>query len=313
MKDSRSQPQRGGGPRSSPPPQSSSLRKQEEKKDSILPLPQDTQQLVKKTKSQCENVGLFLERYIPWDQERGDLTLKETKKQLLQHVAKIPANDLAKAIQALTDRAEAMCNALRAGGYEVKGFRQKPTWRLIAGLGGASVLETAMTLHPVYGLPIIPGSALKGVARAYAEAKGTPQEDIDAVFGPERKKGEKKEAAAGKVIFFDAFPTTVPKFEPDIMNVHYGDYYTSKGTKPPADYSSPTPILFLTVGKNTEFRFIIAARTKEPKSAEWVAKAEEWLKGGLKGMGVGAKTMVGYGYFEAPLKQSQGPIAPARR
>jgi CRISPR-associated protein Cmr6 len=40
-------------------------------------------------------------------------------------------------------------------------------WRMIVGLGNKSVHETSMTLHHVYGIPYIPGSALKGVVRSW--------------------------------------------------------------------------------------------------------------------------------------------------
>jgi len=40
-------------------------------------------------------------------------------------------------------------------------------WRIVIGLGGESVLETDITLHHLYGIPFIPGSALKGLTRAY--------------------------------------------------------------------------------------------------------------------------------------------------
>jgi len=39
---------------------------------------------------------------------------------------------------------------------------------LVVGLGAESVLETSLTLHRIYGYPIIPGSALKGLARTLA-------------------------------------------------------------------------------------------------------------------------------------------------
>ena len=38
-------------------------------------------------------------------------------------------------------------------------------WRLIVGLGSENVQETNMTLHHIYGIPYIPGSAVKGVLR----------------------------------------------------------------------------------------------------------------------------------------------------
>lgn len=47
-------------------------------------------------------------------------------------------------------------------------FTAKTLGRLIVGLGGKGVLETGITLDHVTGLPIIPGSALKGLTRTYA-------------------------------------------------------------------------------------------------------------------------------------------------
>jgi CRISPR-associated protein Cmr6 len=78
------------------------------------------------------------------------------------------------------------------------------------------------------------------------------------------------------------------------MTPHYGEYYRGEKRTPPADYLTPNPILFLTV-ERTEFLFALAART--PKAVPLLPRAEEWLKGGLKELGIGAKTTVGYGYF----------------
>jgi CRISPR-associated protein Cmr6 len=40
--------------------------------------------------------------------------------------------------------------------------------RLVVGLGSESTLETSITLHPHYGFPYIPGSAVKGLCRTVA-------------------------------------------------------------------------------------------------------------------------------------------------
>lgn len=47
-------------------------------------------------------------------------------------------------------------------------FRMRTGTRLVVGLGSAGVYETSITLHRNYGVPYIPGSAMKGVTRAYA-------------------------------------------------------------------------------------------------------------------------------------------------
>lgn len=61
--------------------------------------------------------------------------------------------------------------------------------------------------------------------------------------------------AMGQAIFFDGIPAKLPVLKPDVMNVHYQDYYS--GSKPPADYLNSNPIPFLTVGKETPFLFAV--------------------------------------------------------
>lgn len=208
--------------------------------------------------------------------------------------------------------------------YATKSINFSPNWRLIVGIGHESVYEVSITLHHIYGIPYIPGQAVKGVTRSWI---------ITEVFGQDEKEalkdklfchifGSPKESAIGEhqgsVMFFDAFPTLVPKIEVDIMNPHYGDYYQDdKGKTPPADYFNPVPIPFLTVGKNTKFEFIVGM--KKPLKAEDILKGTQsplitrckslsnnsavveiamvWLKKALTDHGIGAKTAVGYGYL----------------
>jgi len=264
-----------------------------------IPLPQDTRQVLSTGQGLCQNIGLLLERYIPWNMaaDADSPSYKGTKPKLLDDLAKLSrqSDPLRHTLKAVCQRQEHLVKQYQLAGYAISCFAAKPAWRVVAGLGAASVLETSITLHPVYGFPIIPGSSLKGLARAYARhskkvAQDRPDDEIDAVFGFQRGKT----AATGKVVFFDAIPTRLA-LEPDIMNVHYQEYY--EGKQPPADYLSPNPILFLTAGKDSEFSFALAS----PRgNDELLGKAEAWLKGGLAEMGVGAKTMVGYGYFDIP-------------
>jgi CRISPR-associated protein Cmr6 len=179
-------------------------------------------------------------------------------------------------------------------------------WRLVQGLGGASVYETSMSLHHIYGIPFISSSSLKGVMRSYI---------ILNVYQKEMQKGAEAEKLAlqnpifsrwfgdvgqkGALIFFDAFPLEEPHLEVDIMNPHYGPYYSDpKVQTPPADYHNPVPIPFLTVSK-TSFRVVFGALDKgllkEPLEGK---SAVQWLHSALTHHGIGAKTAVGYGYFK---------------
>jgi CRISPR-associated protein Cmr6 len=246
-----------------------------------------------------------------------------------------------------------MLDAYRAQGYTVQRFALRAASRVIVGLGAESVLETSIRLHRVYGFPILPGSALKGLTRAYAlweiatklgiplsykelterEQSGerTPLQKLEKCI--EEVELEKRQqllrelqtdpalppkapirqldmeafdqqvdflrdvfgiaGQAGKVIFFDAIPANPAnlKLELDVMNPHYGPYY--QGAQPPADYHNPVPVFFLTIGLGSEFLFAVASQ-----NADLATKAKEWLKKALEEMGVGAKTVAGYGLWK---------------
>jgi CRISPR-associated protein Cmr6 len=167
--------------------------------------------------------------------------------------------------------------------------------RLAIGLGGESVLETSISLHHTYGVPYIPGSALKGLAAHYAKNRlekwdaGTDAYQI--VFGDTK--------SAGYVTFYDAlyFPGSANygeyKDTPlalDVMTVHHPDYYGGKKESAPADWDSPTPISFLSATGS----YLIALGGPQ----EWVEAAFKILAGALRDEGVGAKTSSGYGRME---------------
>ncbi len=159
------------------------------------------------------------------------------------------------------------------GESNIKQFSMSPDWRLIVGLGNESVYETSITLHHIYGIPYIPASAIKGVVRSWIivncfdnvekqdgeieengqkkKVKGALSNELFCdIFGSPAESVRKEQE--GNIIFFDAFPTSAPHIEPDIMNNHYKDYYDGKGKKPPADYYNPEPHIFLTVKNKIE-------------------------------------------------------------
>jgi CRISPR type III-B/RAMP module RAMP protein Cmr6 len=107
--------------------------------------------------------------------------------------------------------------------------------------------------------------------------------------------------SAGKVIFFDAVPANPAnlKLDLDVMNPHYNQYYQG-GNTPPADYLNPIPVFFLAIASGSEFLFAIACGDKNLSRQEKEALAQQaqtWLQAGLKEMGVGAKTVAGYGVW----------------
>ena len=271
------------------------------------------------------NPGLVFDRFAP------DWSSKSTlKKEGLQRVVSAQVDkDLLSEWNARWER------CVRAAQGEP--FALRTDWRLIAGLGRKGSLEVGFTFHR-YGFPVLPGSSVKGVARAWAllqlAKQAKPTNDVDSLDkldgilsadSEDDKKEEKKKylqwhaiqsdgvqrladnfraifgttAVAGRAVFFDAIPANPPKLELDVMNPHFPKYY--QGDQPPADWQSPVPVYFLTVAAGTEFRFGVGWRGTLDKAGQRLHQlAQEWLTEGLTNLGAGAKTSAGYGYFVAP-------------
>jgi CRISPR-associated protein Cmr6 len=213
-------------------------------------------------------------------------------------------------------RRVAFLASLSQDDWLVRETQLKTQWRLVSGLGIAHPFETGFVFDHTYGLPYLPGSSVKGVARAWAreneEEEGWDIDRRHVLFGPEEREdkvaGKRFEPAQGQVVFFDAYPVDWPKLEVDILNPHYGEYYRDANT-PPADWLSPVPTYFLTLAANQALDFVVAVKPDSPhqqavlKAAnltreEAAKKALEAVRGAATTLGLGGKTAVGYGYFE---------------
>ncbi|MGB9762978.1 MAG: type III-B CRISPR module RAMP protein Cmr6, partial [Minisyncoccia bacterium] len=156
-------------------------------------------------------------------------------------------------IKSIKERRNKMLSLFSENGYELSNIPPLTlSWRLVIGLGASHPQETSMTLHHIYGIPYIPGSAVKGVtkhwavlrlAEEYVKKGKNIEEAIEAVSkaleeGKELEElkeinlnpeitfqdsikifGTQKEE--GKVIFFDAYPDESIELKIDIMNPHY--------------------------------------------------------------------------------------------
>ena len=177
-------------------------------------------------------------------------------------------------------------------------------------LSRANALENAgIALHPLYGFAYLPGSGLKGAARAYAETvwlptqadQETARRQIVAVFGcAPASPEEAKESSVGAVVFHDAWPTTWPKLFVDIAAIHQPKYYQAPEGQvpPPGDWETPVLIYFLAIMAGTKFCFAVAPRAAREAAKNHVQLATQWLNGALTTLGVGAKTAAGYGLFK---------------
>ena len=223
--------------------------------------------------SQGTNLGLWFQKYL-------DRTVENPSQKLIDAITELPnqANDVykrfynrwlceIKAINAVTKIA-------------------KTHGRMIVNLGADSVAEVSIALHHTYGIPYIPGTALKGLAAHYAnsnlgDAWKKNSDFHQAVFGTGK--------AAGYVTFHDALfvPDSSNKpLQKDVVTGHHQDY--NKGDNvPPADWDRPTIIPFISVNG----KFLIAISGDENVKPV----AMEILLLALLHEGIGAKTSSGYG------------------
>jgi CRISPR-associated protein Cmr6 len=234
--------------------------------DYKIPIPQASQSAFRANIGRSlQNAGLIFERYAP--DTKDDSKLKADG---LQAVLSAFERADKKLLEEWNRRWE---QTIRAA--EAEAFPMQTDWRLIAGLGKKGSLEVGFTFHR-YGFPYLPGSSLKGLARAYglleialmleavikAKNEKDPISKLDKVLSLEDNKkyndaiqnydpnsdvldianGYRQifgtTETAGKAIFFDAIPSAkFPlRLELDIMNPHYPDYYKDMGVKEPREY-----------------------------------------------------------------------------
>jgi CRISPR-associated protein Cmr6 len=175
---------------------------------------------------------------------------------------------------------------------------------MVVGLGAESILETSIALHRTYGVPYIPGSALKGLAAAAAHKQ--LQDPRWHKTGEDGKIGEwhrilfGDQESSGYVIFHDALWVpeggTLP-LDLDVMTVHHPKYY--QGDAPPADWDNPTPVAFV----SARGKYLLAVTGPE----EWADAAMEILRDALENDGIGANTAAGYGRLQAALPPKPVP------
>ncbi len=164
-------------------------------------------------------------------------------------------------------------------------YQGKTEGALTLHLSRSGSLENAgIALHPVYGFGWLPGTGLKGMARAWAETNENVEKDqIETIFGTQD--------AAGRIVFHDAWPLRWPRLEVDIVNNHHAEYYNEKGY--PGDWEGPVPVYFLTIAAGTGFDFALSDRS--PADDGLLDLAGTWLRAALVHAGAGAKTAAGYG------------------
>lgn len=247
---------------------------------------------------EAPNAGLWLDKFIFNQESEASLTSRTNEKKkltpkarLVEDVAAIPVAAVYKTFfERWKTGLKNLCPPEGLGTASVQG-------RMAVGLGDETVLETSVKLHRTYGVPYVPGSALKGLAASYARnhvggvwAKG--KEAYEIVFG--------KTEEAGYLTFHDAL--YVPgsaggrPLRADVITVHHTDYYGNKKDAAPADWDDPNPVPFLSA--TGEY---LVALSAIPDCREWITKTWKILELALREEGIGAKTSSGYGRMSLSL------------
>jgi CRISPR type III-B/RAMP module RAMP protein Cmr6 len=209
------------------------------------------------------------------------------------------------------------------------------------------VLESAgLCLNQRTSTPFIPGSAVKGCARAAALARVKELEPpalktallvaILRVFGwspaevrtPESSDlrwaygaplpdfPEKTDSYEGVVAFLPAFPTTQPELVIDMLACHHAKYYQEKRQEA-TDDEGPNVQTFPAVEAGVEFLFAVVPSSGGERlgsdADNLCRQALGYLKEGLEHFGIGAKAAAGYGYFVEEPSRLQGLLAESQR
>lgn len=231
-----------------------------------------------------DNAGLTLTRFVPWKSDRSKDTA--VRAEFFAKAAGIPASDAYRLAfnrwtHIMEDRKALRATATLGG-------------PLAVGLGNESPYEIGLTLHRTYGMPVIPGSAIKGAClRAIQSLDESQKATAVKLFGSTTE--------AGYAIFHDAWfdPTSVggQPLAVDTITVHHQAYYQNQGKDGtfPTDFDDPIPVPFVSVKPKASFFFALELSVLDPA---WMDFAGGMLDYTLKEIGLGGKTNAGYGWFK---------------
>lgn len=245
--------------------------------------PQPSPWLNPENEPQPDQSASFVE-YLRWMRPADHQHKDVTKTQILQK-----AQENANYIQRL-DQLNRRTQLLAKGGIA---FQVKSTWRIRVGghRGPESILLPAFD---ALGMPYIPSSTLRGVARTQAIREimaennlewKEAEEKIAPYFGDINAKEEKNKT--GKVIFFDAYPLPSKNggLEMDMANNIWS-------WKDNSMQYSPNPNAFFSLKEST---FLIGLRlSSHCQDKNIIEKVKNWLINGLQS-GVGSQINTGYG------------------
>lgn len=259
------------------------------------------------------NAGLVWDRYLPMWRQQGDaftrkirdengklVPLKKPLKEFVEARRNAEKSLLPWLREHTARQRRALDHLAGQSNRVLRTIEVRTVARFATGLGADHPTENGFSFDPASGLPFLPGSALKGLCRRAALLEGRDAGTCTRWFGPERITAGSG-GRQGEVTFFDAFPVQWPRLAVDIVNCHHPEYYRTqtdqkvRNRKPPTETEDPVPVYFLTVDRGAVFSVPLLAPAAD---ADVVA---EVMLSGLRWLGLGAKTAVGYGLMEGTV------------
>ncbi|MDJ0618408.1 MAG: RAMP superfamily CRISPR-associated protein [Calothrix sp. MO_192.B10] len=208
-------------------------------------------------------------RWMRWQSNNDKLNSAK----LLELLEKVREGDYSQSLERLTQRTKRLATDW---------FPVECSWRIRVG-GTTGPESMLLPAFDALGMPHIPSTTLKGVARATAKQDGASAEDIKKIFGDIDPT-----TSMGLVTFLDAYPLpgedTLGGLHPDMANPIW------KWEDSRLQYS-PNPNPFLSLLQPT---FVIGLRQQNKCSEEILLQVKKWL---LKGLiqGIGSRVNSGYG------------------
>ncbi|MDV2992005.1 MAG: hypothetical protein N4J56_001659 [Chroococcidiopsis sp. SAG 2025] len=232
-----------------------------------------------------ENKTASFVEYLRWMRSPDSPAKDPTKVQILQK-AEQDANYRDRLTQ-LTERTKLIAGE---GNY----FQVKCPWRIRVGghRGPESILLPAFD---ALGMPYIPSSTLRGVARTEAIRQFMAEEGIDwkqaeqkvaPYFGSLKAKDSDR---TGKVIFLDAYPLPIGSTRSGGIAVDIANNIWNWDGEI-LDYS-PNPNPFFSLKETT---FLIGLRRRPSCNDKNFGRIQQWLISGLRS-GIGSQVNTGYG------------------
>ena len=264
----------------------------EEKKAFRRPLPAPAPD----KKAAVANRGLWYEKYFDrWDNSKWELR-SEGKKSWIEATA--GATGQQSLLAEYVASQERLVFALEGC---IRRFRTESP--LLVGAGTPHPIEVGMSWHHGLGIPYIPGSSVRGMARAWATL-WIQDPEVERILGA---KG-----GMGTVAVWDAVPVGPVTLMGDVLTPHYPEFYRNKdASAEPHDWESPVPILYMSVAPRATFQIALSPGPRCQTGD--VDRVAAWIGDALEFTGVGAKTSTGYGRLTGLADWMHPPKAkPAR-